>query len=149
MYSAIIFVSSIFLVCLALFGFPKGKEGWFKKIFTYLTFAFCVIGFCRFFLSDSFLFVINGSTFQGVYYETTDVLQTILRWGYYLNYTILPMAIFFKSRLFKNIASYICLPFSILSTIFFQDFMMYFLSPNGGGLHMFEWFRYLYFVVDT
>ena len=149
MYSAIVFVLSALLICLICLLFSKKKnDGLFLRFLKIITVVFCTIGLGRFFLSDAFVFVINGATLNGTYYEVTDILQSILRWGYYLNYTILPMAIFFKSRLFKNIASYICLPFSILSTIFFQDFMMYFLSPNGGGLHMFEWFRYLYFVVE-
>ena len=36
-----------------------------------------------------------------------DIFQIILRWGYYLNYAIIPMAIFFRHRVFKNILCFI------------------------------------------
>lgn len=101
-----------------------------------------------FFLSDSFTLVINKSTYLSKYYDNADFLQTFIRWGYYLNYTVLPMAIFFNSKLFKNIASYVCLTFSILSSIYFNDYMQYFLSQAGEGLHLVEWFRYSYFVLE-
>jgi uncharacterized membrane protein YwaF len=101
-------------------------------------------------LSDSFIYVINGGwvDFGGKnqYFDTTDHWQLILRWGFYFNCAVLPMVAFFdKSRLFKNIASYVCLPFSILSAVFFNDFMAYFLSDMGPGLHLWPWFRYAYF----
>ena len=110
--------------------------------------VFCAVGFFRFMLSDSFVFVINGGYYGEVFYDATDHLQTVLRWGYYLNYAVIPMAIFFESRLFRNITSYFCLPFSVLSAAFFNDFMPYFLSPNGSGLHFSAGFRYLYFMLE-
>ena len=109
---------------------------------------FCAIGFFRFMLSDSFMFVINGGYYDEIFYEATDPLQSVLRWGYYLNYAVLPMAIFFESRLFRNIASYVCLPFSVLSAVFFDDFMVYFLAPEGRGLHLTPAFRYVYFIIE-
>ena len=109
---------------------------------------FCSIGFFRFMLSDSFMFVINGGYYNNIVYEVTDPTQTFLRWGYYLNYAVLPMAIFFESRLFRNIASYLCLPFSLLSAFFFNDYMPYFLSEDGRGLHLTPNFRYAYFIAE-
>ncbi len=108
----------------------------------------CTIGFFRLMLSDSFMFVINGGYYGETFYEVTDPLQTVLRWGYYLNYAVLPIAIFFDSRLFRNIACYFCLPFSLLSAFFFMDFMPYFLAAEGNGLHLVPWFRYAYFVLE-
>lgn len=148
MYPSIVLLMSVLVVVLALLVFLRKSNDIFNKFLKVVTVAFCAIGIFRYFLSDSFIYIINGASFNGVYYKQTDVLQTILRWGYYLNYVVLPMAIFFNSRLFKNIASYVCLPFSILSAIFFNDFMGYFLSPRGEGMHLVEWFRYAYFVLE-
>ncbi|MBE5745546.1 MAG: hypothetical protein E7355_05395 [Clostridiales bacterium] len=148
MYQSIVFLSAIFITALALLLFYKRSDkafGLFLKIFTV---AFCAVGFFRFMLSDAFLYIINGGLFLNKYYETTDYLQLVLRWGYYLNYAVLPMAVFFKSRLFKNLAAYICLPFSILSAVFFNDYMVYFLSPLGLGLHLTRGFRYAYFIIE-
>lgn len=148
MYSTIILLTALLCVGILLGIFWKKQDSVFNKFLKIFTIFFCVIGFGRFFLSDSFIYVINKGVFNGTYYNEIDILQTILRWGYYLNYAILPMAIFFNSRLFKNIASYVCLPFSILSAIYFNDFMTYFLSPKGNGINLVEWFRYGYFILE-
>ena len=143
----IILLCSLLLV-LALWLVSKK---WQKQTSLFLKGAvliFCAIGFFRFMLSDSFVFVINGAYYDEVLYEATDHLQSILRWGYYLNYAVLPMAIFFESRLFRNIASYVCLPFSILSAYFFNNYMTYFLDPAGRGLDMTPTFRHVYFIVE-
>ena len=103
-------------------------------------------------LADSFIWVINKGIYDGVYYESTDILQSILRWGQNISYVVFAMAIFFKSRLFKNIAIFICLPFSILNTIYFSDFMAYFmgdvLGTVGRGIQTSYLFRSIYFSVE-
>lgn len=147
LYFGIILLLSAFFVT-AFWALTKKCP---KKLNTVLKGAvllFCAIGFFRFMLSDSFMFVINGGYYDEVFYEATDPLQTFLRWGYYLNYAVIPMAVFFESRVFRNIASYICLPFSLLSACFFNDYMVYFLSPQGRGLHLNPNFRYAYFILE-
>lgn len=148
MYQAIIFSISACITALCVFLFWKRSNRAFQLFLKIATLAFCAVGFFRFMLSDSFIYVINGGKFNGTYYEAHDYLQSILRWGYYLNYVVLPMAIFFDSRLFKNIASYVCLPFSILSAVYFNEYMVYFLSAKGPGLHLSENFRYAYFITE-
>ena len=148
MYQAIIFSISAFITALCVLLFWKRSNRAFQRFLKIATSAFCAVGFFRLMLSDSFIYVINGGKFNGTYYETTDYLQTVLRWGYYLNYVVLPMAIFFDSRLFKNVASYVCLPFSILSAVYFNEYMVYFLSAKGPGLHLTENFRYAYFITE-
>lgn len=150
MYQAIVFSASIFVAALSLFIFWKKSDKAFSLFLKILTFTFCGVGFFRLMLSDGFLYVINGAWFENEWYETTDYLQLVLRWGYYLNYAVLPMAVFFKSRLFRNLASYICLPFSILSAVFFNDYMVYFLAelPVKHGLYLAPWFRYAYFILE-
>ena len=147
MCTIIVFLISTLLIGLS-FLFKEKHNKTFSKVLKILTLVFCGIGLFKYFLSDSFVFVINGSTYNGVYNDSTDVLQTVLRWGYYLNLAVMPMAIFFDSRLFKNILSYFCLPFSILSAVFFNDFMAYYMSPKGPGLSFAEWFRQAYFCIE-
>lgn len=148
MYATITLLIAIACAASLLMIFRKKTNKAFDMFLKIYVLVFCAIGIFRYFLSDSFIYVINGAKFNGVFYDKTDILQTILRWGYYLNYVVLPMAIFFDSRLFKNIASYICLPFSILSAVCFNDFMVYFLSSQGNGIHLAEWFRYGYFMLE-
>ncbi len=147
MYSAIVILSAIVFTAICLFIFYKKSDKTFGIFLKTLTLLFCSIGFFRLMLSDAFIFVEKGVwTENGKTYDAW--LQIILRWGYYLNYAVLPMAIFFSSRLFKNVASYICLPFSVLSAIFIKDYMIYFLSPMGTALHFTEGFRYAYFMFE-
>ena len=150
MYPAIVFSASIFVTALSLLLFWKKSDKAFGLFLKILTLVFCGVGFFRFMLSDAFIYVINGAWFEGTWYEKTDYLQLVLRWGYYLSYAVLPMAVFFKSRLFRNIASYVCLPFAILSAVFFNDYMAYFLAtlPVKHGLYLVPWFRYAYFILE-
>ena len=127
-----------------LFVFKNGNNKKYQRIIKITTIVFLVIGFLRFFLSDTFIQYVNTVDQN---YEI-DVMQVILRWGYYSNYAILPIAIFFKNRTFRNIASYYSLIFSVLSVIFFNDYMVYFLAEEGKGLHLQPWFRYFYFGLE-
>ncbi len=77
--------------------------------------------------------MINGGIFEETYYEAQDTLQMILRWGYFSAYSVFPLAVFTKSRVFRNIAGYITLPFALLSAWFFDDFMVYFTNPVAHG----------------
>jgi hypothetical protein len=148
MYQAITFVSTLLAIILILNIFKNKSDESFSKFLKILTIVFCVLGFFRFMLSDSFVYVINGGYLNYVKYDRQDILQTILRWGYYIGYSILPMAVFFKNRFFRNIASYIFLPFAVLSAVFINDYMGYFLSPEGNGLKLVPWIRYTYFIVE-
>lgn len=148
MYQIITFAVTLLLITFILLIFKNKSDKAFSTFLKIITVLYCAVGFFRFMLSDSFVYVINGGFFNGVWYDKTDVLQSILRWGYYISYSIVPMAVFFKNRLFRNIASYICLPFAILSTIFFNEYMEYFLSPMGNGLKLLPWIRYAYFIFE-
>ena len=149
MYQSAIFGVAFFAVVGILVAFRKRGDAAFLLFMKALVLFFCAVGFFRFMLSDSFIYVINDAYLNGVHYDATDPLQTFLRWGYYLNYAVLPMAVFFDSRLFKNIALLFCLPMSILSVVYFHDFMRYFLEPiTGRGLMLAPWFRYSYFVLE-
>ena len=104
MYQAITFVSTLLAIILILLIFKNKSEKSFSKFLKVLTIVYCVLGFFRFMLSDSFVYVIKGGYFNYVYYDSQDILQSILRWGYYIGYSVLPMAVFFKNRFFRNMA---------------------------------------------
>lgn len=148
MYQLVILLLAFLSVAAAYFVFSVRKIKGFETFLKIFTALFCSIGFFRLMLSDSFVYVINGGYYDDVFYDATDVPQALLRWGYYLNYSVLPMAVFFNSRLFRNVASYVCLPFSLLSCVFFNDYMHYFLDESGRGLHFTPTFRYVYFIIE-
>lgn len=148
MYQIVILLLAFLSVAAACFVFSKRQNKGFDNFLKIFTALFCSIGFFRLMLSDSFVFVINGGYYDEIFYDVSDVPQALLRWGYYLNYSVLPMAVFFNSRLFRNIASYVCLPFSLLSCVFFNEYMPYFLDERGRGLHFTPAFRYAYFIIE-
>ncbi|MBR2929755.1 MAG: YwaF family protein [Clostridia bacterium] len=147
MYQAIVFVSAL-LICLAVLIPLRKREGHRRLILKGLTVAYFAVCFVHFLLSDAFIFVINDGWFYGVHYDATDYLGLVLRWGYYTSYVCLPMAVFCAGRLFRNIASYVSLPFSVAVTFFFENFMAYYLDPAGLGYHPPEWFRYGFFTLE-
>ena len=148
MYTAITLAASVVLSAALLLLLAKRSDTAFYKTLRIFTVIFCAVGFFRFMLCDGFIFVINGGLMNGVHYETTDLLSTVLRWGYFANYSVLLMLVFTKSRLFRNLACYYCLPFSILSAVYFERFMPYFTQDTGVGIYLPESFRYVYFVVE-
>ncbi len=113
-----------------------------------LVIAFCVIGFFRQWLADSIYLVIDGGWYGDVFYERRDTLQMVLRWGYFSAYSVLPVAAFTNVRLFRNIAAYVTLPFAVLSAVFFDDFMVYFLDPAAAGFLWSYGGRAAYFVLE-
>ena len=148
----------ITLICAAVFAAAmvyvyktNTKAGtWTIKI---ATIVFMSLGFLRFFLPDGFLNVINGAWVSQVRFESTDYLNLVLRWGYYTSYAVIPMAVFTKSRLFKNAAGYFSAVFAVLVTVFFGDFMEYFLMErtvvvSGYQLTVSEAFRYVQFIAE-
>ena len=119
-----------------------------SRILKIAALVFCTVGFVRQWFSDSIYLVINGANFEGKYYEATDNLQMIIRWGYFSIYSVLPMAVFSDRRIFKNVLSYINLPFALLSLIYFNDFMAYFNDSRAHGFHLPEGLRTAYFVLE-
>ena len=113
-----------------------------------LTFAYCAVCFFRFLLPDAFIYQINGAWFESKYFDSSDILGLVLRWGYYTNCVVLPMAVFTKSRLFRNIASYFSLPFSIASVVCTNNYMQYYLAPEGHGYHLPTAARWSVFVCE-
>ncbi len=150
MYQLIIFGLAALLTATVIFVYKKKTDENFLLFMKVLTVSFCAIGFFRFMLSDAFIdTVINGGRFNGVFVENTDALASVLRWGTYISYVVYPMAVFFDSRLFKNIACYVCMPFWMLSAVFIENYMKYFLSSAGRGLHPPVPFRYFYFCLEV
>ena len=146
-YQAIVFLCGAVLAALVLWLFRKNKKN-LSIVLKILTVIFCAIGFVRFFLSDAILFSINGGWYESGYYENPDFLHVILRWGYFTNYSVLPVAVFCGGRFFKNVAGYFSLPFTVISTVFFDDYMTYFLDPKGEGYHVDPTFRCVFFVAE-
>ena len=99
----------------------------------------CISGIVRYFLSDSFVETVTN-------FE--DPLQSFLHWAYYIGYAVLPMSVFFDSRLFRNIASYFSLPVNILAVIFYENTFSYFTASGAGGYYINPHIRHLLYTVE-
>ncbi len=148
MYTIITLVATALITTLLCVLVGRRSDATFYKTLKILTVAFGTVGFFRFMLNDAFILVINGGVLDLVYYETQDLLSTVLRWGYFACYSVLPMAVFTKSRLFRNLAGLWCLPFAVLSTVHFDKFMTYFAQDTGRGFYMPASLRSVYFAVE-
>ena len=147
MYQLITLGAACAVILPILFFTKSGSEARVRVI-KILTLVFCAVGFFRQWLADSIYLVINGGYFEGALYNAQDTLQMIIRWGYFISYSVIPMAAFLKTRLFKNLAGYIALPFAILSTVFFDDFMVYFTDPRAHGFMLEYGWRAAYFIIE-
>ena len=74
MYQAIVIGIAALLSLALLLIFKKTEDDRFRKILGAVVIIYCALGFFRGFLSDSFLYVINGGWFENVFFEKTDVL---------------------------------------------------------------------------
>ena len=138
MYTTVILVLSVIFALGVCYVFKNNQKGLdtFIKI---LTIVFCALGILRFHLSDSF----PEAVFSG-----SDIPGTLLRWGSHISYAVLPMSVFFDSRLFKNAAIYFSLPVAILCAFNFEHLMEYFLSPLGNGWDTEPSVRYALYITE-
>lgn len=104
-----------------------------------LSVMLCLLGILRYFLSDSFVETVG---------PFEDPIQSFLRWGYYIGYAIIPMSVFFDTRLFRNIASYFSLPVSILAAILYKDTFAYFTAGGAGGYYINTHLRHLLYSLE-
>lgn len=143
----IFIIIGIVALAFTLLAFIKKKFGTKPVLLIAKVFAITlfVLGVFRGFLNDSFIWVINGGNYGGTYYQVSDVLQSLLRWGMFLSFMVYPCAVFFKTRTIKNFAVYFCLPVAILSLIFYQDFLTYFTTNSGRAIMTSDWFRHFEF----
>ena len=73
----------------------KEKISLIIKIFAVSFFALSIF---RNFFNDGFMLIINGGETGGVYYETSDVFQSILRWGMAFVCVVYVCAAFYNKR---------------------------------------------------
>ncbi len=145
----VIALISAFIAAAVLFWISRRREEKpAELILKGAVIIYLCLSFFRYFLNDAFIWVINGNYYAGTYYDKTDVLQSLIRWGYYTSFVVYPMAVFSRSRFFRNMAVYFCLPFALLSMVFFQDFMAYFADPAGRGLKWAFEARAAYFTAE-
>ena len=140
MYSLIVFAVAAFAV-FAFWYFTKNQsEEKRVLVLKILAVCFSALGLLRYFFSDAFVEVAIGPGY--------DVAQSLARWFYYMGYAVVPLSVFFNSRLFRNLASYFFLPAAIFSTVIFKSTMEYFLVSDVGWLFLPEVPRCIYYILE-
>lgn len=124
------------------------KAEYINKGLKVLVVLLFTLGVIKNFLNDNFIWIINGSTYDYVYYEESDIIQSLLRWGHYLSYVVLPCAVFFKNRTYKNFAVYFCFFVAIVELFFFDQTMSYFLTDSKRAIFAPAWIRYTLYMIE-
>lgn len=137
-------IVAVSFVLLLIFKNKLGKDKVILLLKIFSVSLFVLVNF-RSFLNDNFVWVINGGTYGSIYYKTSDVWHSILRWTLMLSYVAYPCAIFFKSKFLKNVSIYFCLPVNFIATFFYSDFLNYFITNSGRAIYASEWLRHLEF----
>ncbi len=145
--SVILALSLVVVLPLIIFKNKIGEKN-ILLIARILAISFFALGILRCFMNDNFIWVINGGTYNLTYYQTTDILQSLLRWGMMLGYVVYPVAVYFSTRTTKNFAIYFCLPVAIVAMFSYDNFLEYFTTDSGRGIWVDEWFRHIEFVLE-
>ena len=131
MFTLITFLFAILLISCGIFLFKKTTHS--AKFLSIIAIAYFISGIVRMQFSDSFV----ETVFSGA-----DIAESLVRWGYYIGYAILPLSVFTSNRTFRNIAIYFSLPMAVVMTTRFNITMEYYFAPGGGGWYVAEWIRY-------
>jgi len=113
-----------------------------------MSIVFYSLAIFRCFLNDNFIWVINGGTYNDIYYKTTDVLQSLLRWGMCLAYIVFPCSAYFKTKTLKNWTMYFCFPLAIACLCCYGNFMEYFLTSSGRAIQLAPALRHIEFSLE-
>ena len=137
MFTLLTILFATLLFCLGVF--VLSKKDLCRKYLMVIAAIYFVLGIARMHFSDSFVETVIGGA---------DITESLIRWGYYIGYAILPLSVFTENRTFKNIAVFFSLPIALIMAVRFETTMDYFLSPGGGGWYVAEWIRYVMHTVE-
>lgn len=137
-------------LCLALLLIFKNKipQEYINKGLKVAVIILFTIGTIRQFLNDSFIWIINGGIYNDMFYKEKDILQSLIRWGHYFSFVVLPCAVFFKVRTYKNFAVYFCFFVAVIELFLFKETTTYFLIDSGRAIYLPPIFRYLEYMLE-
>ena len=126
-----------FIACLAAVialcsAFAKKKgEAWLRRVIKIATVSYLTLSMVDVFLPDLFMCAheLDALASMG---DTT--FHAILRWLNLVSFAVLPIACFQENKYFEKIASFFCLPISLLNVAFFFQYIDYFTASSNSGL---------------
>ena len=134
MFYLLLSVSLIALIFLSIWLTKQGeKEQLLYQIIKASAIIYLTLSMAEFFLPNLFVSPIGDAALT----LPNGKIHAIVRWMNAVCFTVLPIAIFQKNKYFEKIASFFCLPVSILNVAFFSHYMYYAtkLPSPGGGLY--------------
>ena len=103
-----------------------------NKILKISVVVYCFLIILTILLPDAF---VRSYDSQDIPLTYKDISFALVRWFSALSFVVLPLAVFFKNRTLRNIASYFCFAMTIVSLIYYPVFMEHYTSTLGRGLN--------------
>lgn len=113
-----------------LYARKNGKER-FDRIIKIFAVCYIVLSMLDVFLPDLFMCSHEPDALKGM---AGKELHAVLRWLNLVCFTVLPIAIWQRNKYFERIASFFCLPVSILNAACFYQYIGYFTANSNSGL---------------
>lgn len=127
----------ILITCLIFFAFfvlkKKNVKINYKKVLLGLEIAVFALSFFKCVMNDDFIHVINGGEIYGVVCNKTDILETIVRWVVLTTEVLTITLLVTNHKHVKTILFYVCLPLMILSSLYFDKSLSYYLTNANIG----------------
>lgn len=129
-YLVFIFALSICLGASFYFIKKSNDQKLTERIIKISTVAFLTLSLLDVFLPDLFMCSHELDALNRMGGE----FHAMLRWLNLVCFTVLPIAVFQKNKYFEKIASFFCLPISIINVAFFFRYIDYFTAQSNSGL---------------
>ena len=127
-----IFVATFCVLKFVVFKNGEKFEQASQKVLKIASIVYCSLMLVSILLPDRFSLSFSSEELAS---SDIDKGYAIIRWFSLVNFVVLPLAVFFKNRTIKNIAIYFCIPVSIASIFFYENYMVDFTSTVGRGLN--------------
>jgi len=131
MFYAVFAVTLTIAVILSFWFVKKGKSERLERIIKISTVVFLVLSMLDVFLPDLFMCAHEMSTLEGM---TGTKFHAFVRWFNLVCFTVLPIAVFQKNKYFEMIATFFCLPVSLINVACFGKYMEYYTAKSNSGL---------------
>jgi len=129
----IVAILTAFIIC--KFSKRIDKEKFNKiiaKILKISVITYCALSLLSILLPDAMLL---SYSYEETLSSPISVGIAMLKWFSCLAFIMLPLAVFYKNRIIRNIAVYFCTIITILQIIFYPQFLEMFTSSIGRGLN--------------
>lgn len=131
MFYAVFAVTLTISVLLSFWFVKKSKAENIERIIRISTIAFLAFSMFDVFLPDLFMCTHEMTTLESM---VGTKLHALVRWLNLVCFTVLPIAVFQKNKYFEKIATFFCLPVSLINVACLVKYIEYFTAKSNSGL---------------